>query len=100
MSRLDLRHQLAVVIALLVARGTKLRNGWLRDRERAARKRRQRSKPDAQTSDGRAQNQWVKKGATDLAAFTSGRATLATFIILRARQAAMQVQNASRKQRP
>lgn len=73
---------------LLVIGGSKLRDGWKCDCDRAARRREQCSKPDKGTSDRDAEDHRILAAAMDPMAFAGSRAAMATFLVMRARQAA------------
>lgn len=75
---------------LLVVGGSKLRDGWKRDCDRAARRREQCAKPDMGTFDREAEDHRIMAAAMDPMVFAGGRAAVATFLVMRARQAVAQ----------
>jgi hypothetical protein len=84
-----LTFALASLGILLVIGGARLRDGWKRDCDRAARRREQRVKPDQGTVDAEAEHRRIMAAAVDSMAFAGGRAAIATFLVMRARQAAL-----------
>lgn len=95
---------LASLGLLLVLGGSRFRDGWKRNGERAARRREQRNgertarrreqrvrSRQGAVEDAEAENRRIMADAAiDPAALASGRAALATFLVLRARQTAVQ----------
>lgn len=80
---------LASLGVLLIIGGARLRDGWKRDCDRAARRRERRIKPDKGPVDAEAEHRRIMMAAVDSMAFAGGRAAIATFLVMRARQAAL-----------
>lgn len=82
---------------LLVIGGAKPRDGWVRDCDRATRRREQRAKPGEDIpEDVEAENRRIMAAAMDPMAFAGCRTALATYLIMRARQTAPQAQPPSK----
>lgn len=84
-----LTFALASLGVLLIIGGARLRDGWKRDCDRAARCREQRIKPNHDAVDAESEHRRIMVAAVDSMAFASGRAAIATFLVMRARQAAL-----------
>lgn len=85
---------LASLGVLLVIGGSKLRDGWKRGCDRAERRREQHAKPVRRPFDAEDERRPIAEAALDTMAFADGRAAIATFLIIRARQVALNARSA------
>ncbi|WP_206245378.1 hypothetical protein [Novosphingobium terrae] len=74
---------------LLLIGGCRLRDGWKHDGQQAARRRERFASSPAKPLDPEAEHRRIMADAVHAMAFAGARASMATFLVMRARQAAL-----------